>query len=137
MMSNASMLLIIGYFLVSCSGEGKQSQIDALEQEVMEVHNKVMPMMGEVARLKDELEKGKENFDSLATEQAEKIDVLLVELSAANEGMMDWMRNYSGDFTEMKQEEIEKYLKQQKAEIVEVENRITKAIEAAKKQLGK
>jgi len=136
-MSYTSMLLVMIFFLINCSGDSRRSHIDAVEQEVMEVHNHVMPLMGEVARLKDELEKSKENLDSLAIEQAEAIDILLLELSAANEGMMDWMRSYSGDFSKMEQEEIEKYLNEQKKEIKKVEARITRAIEAAKSELGK
>lgn len=136
-MSNATMLLVIIFFLINCSGDSKRSQIDALEHEVMEVHNHVMPLMGEVARLRDELEKSKENLDSLAIERALAIDTLLLELSAANEGMMNWMRIYSGDFDKMKLEEIEKYLEEQKKEIKAVEARITRAIEAANRELGK
>ena len=137
LMFNFCLLLVVSYFLINCSGGRKSSKIDALEQEVLEIHNKLMPLMGEVARLKDELEKGREDLDSLAAGQFEEVDALLLELSDANEGMMNWMRSYSADFQEMKEEEIEKYLKEQKEEIREVEDRITRAIAAAKKELGK
>ncbi len=129
------MAVVISLFLIHCSSDKKRSQIDELEKEVMDIHNKVMPGMGEVARLKDELEKKKESLDSMATEQAQAINDLLLELSAANDGMMNWMRNYSGDFTEMAREDVKKYLEDQKKAISDVQDRISRAVEAAKKEL--
>ena len=130
------MLLMI-MSLVYCSGDGRRSKAEALEKEVMDIHNKVMPLMGEVARLKDELEKRKEGLDSLAEDQIQAIDNLILELTAANEGMMGWMRDYSGDFAEMEKKEIQQYLDDQMQEIKGVEDRIARAIETAKKELGK
>ena len=123
--------------LVYCSGGRRQSQTEEMEKEVLDIHNRVMPLLGEIARLKDELERSKEGLDSIAMDQLQDIDNLLLELTAANEGMMNWMRNYSGDFNEMEREEVEQYLSDQMQEIEDVQDRISRAIEAAKKELGK
>ena len=131
------LILFVLVSLVYCSGGKRQSQTEAMEKEVLDIHNHVMPLLGEIARLKDELERSKEGLDSLAMDQLQGIDDLLLELTAANEGMMNWMRNYSGDFNEMGHEEVEQYLSDQMQVIEDVQDRISRAIEAAKKELGK
>ena len=131
------LILFVLMSLVYCSGGKRQSQTEAMEKEVLDIHNQVMPLLGEIARLKDELERSKEGLDSMAMDQLQGVDDLLLELTAANEGMMNWMRDYSGDFNEMGHEEVEQYLSDQMQEIEDVQDRISRAIEAAKKELGK
>jgi hypothetical protein len=60
-------------------------------EEAIEVHDEIMPKMGTLLKLKDELENS-ESVDSLqATETAQN-------LKKAHEGMMTWMRDYSDKF---------------------------------------
>jgi len=135
--ANKQMIRFVGIalvlFMVSC-GPGP-SKTDELEKEVLGIHDEMMPRLGDVARLKDELDKRRENLDSLAVEQAKIIDALLVELTEASESMIAWMRNYSGDFAEMKEKEITEYLEGQQKQIREVREKINRAIESAEREI--
>ena len=129
--------LLAIFLLVSCTENRQKKEEEELEKEVLSIHDEVMPQMGEVARLRDELEKRKENLDSLATEQAAIIDELITQLSEANESMMDWMRDYSADFSNMRHDEIMDYLDEQRMRVEDVQSKIKKAIKDAKEQLEK
>jgi len=129
--------LLTLFLLIGCSENLQKKQEEELEKEVLEIHDEVMPQMGEVARLRDELEKRKESLDSLASKQAQIIDELIAQLSEANQGMMDWMRNYSADFANMKHDEVMDYLEEQRKSVEDVHSEIGKAIEDAKHQLEK
>lgn len=89
-------LFILSILLFACGGGA--DPVAALQDQVIAVHDEVMPKIGEVSELKKQLEAERtrllaaETPDSL---QAEIITGQIVLLEAANEGMMDWMRNFT------------------------------------------
>jgi hypothetical protein len=107
---------------------------EALEKEVMAIHDEVMPKMGEINKLKNDILK---RADSLAEageeEAAARLKALGEELEEAGSSMMVWMRQYKpGDLTE---EEIKSYLEDQKVKVEEVKEKINGSLEKARKEM--
>ena len=133
-LSHIVMLLALGLVLFSCSDKDKDQE-KALEKEVLDIHDEVMPKMRDIENLKKELTERQESLDSLADEQARLLEELTTQLNESGESMMDWMRNYSREFKEMKHEEIMKYLEDQKEKVQEVKERVNNAIDAVHREL--
>ena len=101
--------------------------------EVMAVHDEVMPKMDDIMSLKSSLDSViKVSPDSAKAKQ------LYAALDVADNQMMDWMENYDSESVKGKSEvEISKYFADQKTKITEVKILTDKSIEEAKGFLGK
>jgi len=134
--------VIIGFAALACeSGPSEEEQQNSMKDEVMEIHDEVMPKMGEMNTLKNELLADAESLaiDSTNVENIEKSNTLkqiAAELEEANKSMMDWMRNYKPNFDEQTHEEIMQYLEEQKMKAGEVKNKILTSIEKAKAKIA-
>jgi len=127
-------LLIFFLVIIGCENKDK-IQEEQLQKEVLEVHDELMPRMQDIEQLKRELEERKETLDSLADEQVALFNELINQLSESGESMMDWMRNYSQEYKEMKHDEIMDYLDDQKEKVEEAKEKINRAIDAAESEL--
>ena len=128
--------LILLFCLNSC-GDGQQNQNEGevsqeeLYDEVMAVHDEVMPRMGDLMNYQSQL-KGK--IDSLPEGQAEETESLqsvVDELEEAHDAMMGWMRNFNRDYEGMTEEEVMEYLRQEKEKIEEVKEKMNSALQEA------
>ena len=137
-------LLLFTALLAACQGSADQSEADqtpskeekesALYQEMMDIHDIVMPKMGTMSQLgqqlKAQLEKLEKGDDALKP-QMEKI---VADLSKADEGMMDWMHGVEslGKLRESKShEEIMAYIEGEKLKIEGVQELTESSIETA------
>ena len=111
---------------------------DEAYQGVMKVHDEVMPKMGELNRLKREVEeKLADNSLSASTKQAGQ--QIVSQLENAGEGMMGWMSNLKkpADMrADMDNDAIMSYLSAQQGEISKVSTDITVVIREAKNFLS-
>lgn len=134
--------VIIGFAAIACeSGPTEEEQQNSLKDEVMEIHDEVMPKMGEMNTLKNELLADADSLsaDSSNVENLElSIDLKQIasELEEANKSMMDWMRNYKPTFDEQTHEEIMQYLEDQKVKAGEVKTKILTSIKKAKAKIA-
>jgi hypothetical protein len=115
----------------SCSkSEDKQKK---MIEEVMAVHDEVMPKMDEMMTLKSQLDSiAKISPDSL------KAKTLYIALDSADVKMMDWMESYNPDEVKGKsEEEVLKYYEDKKASIIKVKDLTNTSIEEAKVFLKK
>ncbi|HCX20452.1 MAG: hypothetical protein CMB80_29635 [Flammeovirgaceae bacterium] len=122
-------------FVVSCSSpEKKEEQAPTLKEQVMGVHDEVMPKMGELRKTQKEL---LALVDSSAADSviAAKYRALATDIEMANESMMSWMRNYDPEYTGTP-EEIEKYLQSELEKIETVKSDMLKSLEEGKKALA-
>lgn len=119
-------------FLLSACGGNKQNQIKDLKDEVMGVHDEVMPKMGDLRKASKSLMMKAETMDSTA---AMELRVIAEDIEAANEFMMEWMRQYEPDM-EGTEEELLEYYKSQRAGIQEVKVRMLNALEQGQKALS-
>ncbi|UJP64991.1 hypothetical protein [Mongoliitalea daihaiensis] len=124
-------------FGVSCANE-KVDENQVLKQEVIEIHDEVMPKMGELRSLKKSLLERVDLMeeDSLTNKEAvERMIKYADDLEEAFEGMFVWMRQFQSNF-EGSEEEVHQYLIEQKVLVEKVNRDIKNSIENAKKELG-
>ena len=130
----AGMLLLAG-----CKGEKKQEAKDAPSQmeEVIAVHDEVMPEMKTIANLVAEL---KPLADS--TGQDSQYAVAMQDLQAAHQSMMDWMQGFGNRFDHeeiMKgkalSEEKQAWLAEEQEKVEAMRNQVLGSIERAREVL--
>lgn len=131
--------VLIVLFLCSCTHTEKARE-DKLYQEVMDIHDEVMPKMGEVMWLEKELDK---NIDQLKSTDStpsrpsriEQLTTLKKNLSDADEYMMNWMREFNNDMDGMTHEEKIDYLEKEKQKIQKVKSQVNMAIQNAQEAI--
>ena len=132
-------LFAISFLTISCKGE-KIEDNQQLKDEVIAIHDEVMPLMGQLRSLRQEiLDKSAtlEQEDSvLNAEKIAHLNGLAEQLDQAFEGMFVWMRQFDSNFTGT-EEELKSYLLDQKVKVQEVNEDIKTALSAAKEELGK
>ena len=118
--------------LIGCQKNAEDKQ-KLMINEVMAVHDEVMPKMDDIMSLKSSLDSAiKVSPDSVKAKE------LYSALDMADNQMMDWMENYDSESVKGKSEvEISKYFANQKTKIKEVKILTDKSIEEAKGFLGK
>ena len=88
--------LILSLSILACKDEKKSTEMEAdisKMEEVMAIHDEVMPEMSTIGKLVAEL---KPRADS--TEMGQKYDRAMKDLQDAHKAMMDWMRGFGDRF---------------------------------------
>ncbi|MEM7550350.1 MAG: hypothetical protein AAF363_11775 [Bacteroidota bacterium] len=125
------LIIIAALVLVSCADSKKETE-KKLRDEVIAIHDSIMPEMRTIRDLQKELEVKIQELDSSSVAQLEELESKSEKLESAGDEMMKWMRDYEDDFEDKTPEEIIEYLKKQKELITKVENEMTSAISEAK-----
>ncbi|OUS16526.1 hypothetical protein A9Q93_05630 [Nonlabens dokdonensis] len=151
-MKNTFYIIAIAMFtLTSCKKEATAEEkalatqieaYDALMTEAMEVHDEIMPKMGELMELQGEIT---EKAETGELSDANQSSIVAEELTKSHDGMMTWMKDYSEKFPygepspETKEAIDEKLpaLEQEVEEIKELRDQTMEAIENAKALLNK
>jgi len=146
-MQKKSALLILACFLISC-GSGIDTQI--LRDEVLDIHDEVMPKMGQVMSLRKKVRAKSqeilltENFDQI---KVSDLDSIAEALELANKEMMSWMNDWTKNSSSyldveakpkegVKFEEVVKFLEEEKKRVLKIKTDLNEAISAAKAILG-
>ena len=124
-------LSLVMLTLVLGCGEKKQDN-QALYDEVMKVHDEVMPKMDDIYKLKQELKKQISDSANLADEKRKMIEATILKLDSASESMMVWMRNFNPLPDSLGEEKARAYLEDQQAKIKSVKEEMLDAIDKAK-----
>jgi hypothetical protein len=132
------LFIIFGLLFLSCQQQ-KEDEIQILKDEVIEIHDEVMPLMSDLTisrkRILSKIEELSEN-----TEEGDstllKLKVLERNLEDAFQGMFIWMRQFNTQFENMKDEEIKAYLNEQKEMVTKVNVTIKNTLEEANKYLN-
>lgn len=119
--------ILIGLIFFSCQNDvAKEKGVDDLFQEVMKVHDDVMPKTADMSRLSRKIKRLKE--ESTDTSDLAAYDDVLNELEKADAAMMDWMTDFkvpTDDSAKMV------YLIQEKVKITEVRDIMLSSLERA------
>jgi paraquat-inducible protein B len=132
-----SIFIMSAILLVAC--EEKPKETDVLYNKVMEVHDEIMPKMGDIMKLKKQLKEKLAELDTATEIDRAKIDDIeraIADLDNSHEEMMGWMRQFDRDFEGMVNEEILKYLNDQKGRIEKVGQVTNAALQNAQEQLA-
>lgn len=131
-----SLLLVVG--LVSCIKNKDNQASDpttddpnkVLYNQVMDIHDEVMPQMDDIMRLKRELKESVEKSSNLVPEKKKEIEQKILQLDSAGKAMMAWMNDFRPeDYTG---EDLREYLESEKERVTKVKELMREAIEKAK-----
>lgn len=122
--------LLIGF--TGCSPKQKEEdQNKSLYNQVMDIHDEVMPSMGELNRLKRELKEKIENSPDLVADKKKEVEETILLIDSASKAMMVWMREFSPeDYTEG---ELTEYLKSEMKRVQQVKETMLDALEKGRK----
>jgi hypothetical protein len=120
---------------IGCKNELKESAAK-INQEIMEEHDKVMPKMSEINRLKRQLNtyRGIVSDENAALKDS-LINAHLV-LSKTEDSMTDWMGKYKYPDAERSPEDMVKYLTGQKDTISQIGNDVFMSLAVGKSLLN-
>lgn len=139
MSPNYLRFFVVVFFFISACAPDKKETNELLKQEVISIHDEVMPKMDELKKLKKDILQKVENLESDSTSNSleiEKLNKIALDLDAAFEGMFVWMRQFKSTYDEMTPEEVEAYLLDQKLKVQVVNDQIKSSIEAANQEMG-
>jgi len=134
-MKNFHLVLILACvtFLISCKEEKKVAEGPTQMEEVMAIHDEVMPKMGKLGSLVGKL---KPVADSLGAESPHA--QTMRDLQKANESMMDWMKGFGDRFDsdeilegKILTPEKQKWLDEEEDKVKAVKEQINTSIEKA------
>lgn len=103
----------------------------ALYNEVMKVHDEVMPKMDDIHRTKQQL---KEKLEKAPAADRSAIESTIARLDSAGEGMMVWMRQFRPLPDSLGEEKAREYLENEMEKVKKVREDILQALEQAKKE---
>jgi len=125
--TNLLSVFLILTLLPACEKEKDDTQL--LKEEVINVHDEVMPKMDNIMKLKAELKAIKQDTANvIPSDKLIQLNNLILNLEKADREMMEWMRNYDPLMEGMTEEEQIVYLKAQKISIKRVKQSMLSAI---------
>ena len=116
-------LIALGLFLsfAACKSENKEAET-LLNQEIMKVHDEVMPKMGDINRMKRQLSAYKDEVPDDNAEMKDSLINAILLLAKTEDNMNDWMSGYRYPNPDMKHDDMMKYLQGQQDTIKQINN---------------
>lgn len=121
------MISALSFFIILSSCENAQEKaFETLNEEVMSLHDNIMPKTEDLVTLKSKLDSLSKGPDSIHVKRIQ------IALAKADESMMDWMHQYSLDSLEkMSIEDKISYLRNQIGQLQSIEKLTDSTISAA------
>jgi TolA-binding protein len=146
-----SLLAILLMFGCSKSGDHSRMNHDteqtqeegpnqALYNQMMDVHDEVMPKMDDLMKLKRDLQEQIANSPDMVVERKQDLERIISNLDSASNAMMSWMHRiheFNPLADSVNQEKAREYLETEMEEIRKVKELINESIEKAKAESGK
>ncbi len=148
-MKNLQILFVIGLLVMNaCSKtsehdhsehdtETEESPNQALYDQVMDVHDEVMPRMDDLMKLKRELQEKIANTPDMVVEKKAQLEKVISNLDSASTAMMNWMHEFNPLPDSVDQEKAREYLESEMERIRKVKSLVTETIEKAKEETTK
>jgi len=100
----------------------------ALSDEVMKVHDEVMPKLDDIYQLKEKLKNKLAEAPTLAADKKQQIEATIAKLDSASESMMVWMRKFDPTIDTLTTEKKREYLENEMEKIKKVREDIYEAL---------
>src|SRR5262245_18381573 len=100
----------------------------ALADEVMKVHDEVMPKLDDMYQLKEKLKNNIAETPTLAGDKKQHIEATIAKLDSASEGMMVWMRKFDPTSASLTTEKKREYLENEMEKIKKVREDVSEAL---------
>jgi hypothetical protein len=113
----------------SCEKKGNQELYD----EVMAIHDEVMPKMNDIRRYKRDFQAEIANNPNITEARKTQLESSIVMLDSASDGMMKWMRAFDPIADSEGEQKAREYLEDQKQKVTKVKEDMLKALDEAKK----
>lgn len=148
-MKNLRSLFIVGLLVLAACGKGGEHQHttsdsptddspnQALYDQVMDVHDEVMPKMDDIMKLKRELQDKIANSPDMVLERKEQLERVIANLDSASNSMMSWMHEFNPLPDSVDQEKAREYLESEMERIRKVKTLTLESIEKAKEEATK
>jgi hypothetical protein len=144
-MKNLKTLLFVSLsILASCAKIGKQeghhqdggsseeNPNQALYDQVMDIHDEIMPRKEDIYQLKKELQEKLTSSPELAEDKKQELELVIAQLDSADQFMMDWMHEFSPLPDSANQEKARAYLESEMERIKKVKDFMNESIAKAK-----
>lgn len=109
----------------------ENSPNQALYDQVMEVHDEVMPKMNDLYQAKTKLTARLKESPGLSPEEKKAIQGKISRLDSANESMMVWMRQFDPIPDSLGEEKAKAYLEAELVKVNQVKEKILDALKDA------
>ena len=123
--------IIISLFIIlGCGPKHDNPEVKKLYDEVMEIHDEVMPKISDISKLRRKIKKQENKPPSTLT--------LIKQLEDADDGMMSWMSDFQvyKSYKDSTKESKMRYLNIEKMKIKKVSDDMHTAITTAKQHLN-
>ena len=117
--------------------DSTDSPNQALYNQVMDIHDQVMPKSDEIYSLKKKLQDKIAGSPEMAAEQKKKFNDMIAELDSADHSMMDWMHKFNPLPDSANQELAREYLENEMERIKKVRELVETSVQKAKEEVGK
>lgn len=118
------------------SSEG-DSPNQALYNQAMDVHDEVMPKMGDIYKLKKDLQEQIASTPDMVVERKQQLEAIISNLDSANNAMMDWMHKFNPLPDSVDQEKAREYLESEIEHVKKVKELMLESIEKAQSEVNK
>ncbi len=115
-------LIVLTLIFMACNNAQKESE-KKLHDQVMAIHDEVMPKMGEINALKRGLKAYKDVVPDEDTMKVKLLNTILL-LAHTDDRMSDWMKNYHYPNPDAKPEAMMSYLTGQLDTIKDISNEV-------------
>jgi Mg2+ and Co2+ transporter CorA len=144
-------LILTLFIMASCGGktsdhsghDGHEEDTDdtnpntAIYNEVMNVHDEIMPKMEDIYKLKKEIEEKIAASPDMVMEKKKQLEQVISNLDSASNSMMDWMHKFNPLPDSVDQEQARAYLESEMEKIKKVRDLTYDALEKAKEEKEK
>jgi hypothetical protein len=119
------LFLAIAVLFIGCSPSNQK-----LYEQVMDVHDEVMPKMDDLYKLRRELQQLQSDSTTVPADQRKALEDAIIKIDSASEGMMVWMREFDPP-KELAEADLKKYLLEQMEKVKRVREDILEALKSA------
>jgi hypothetical protein len=138
-MKHLSHLIILTIIAISTScssktehqhqeGSSTGSTNDVLYDEVMKIHDEVMPKMNDLYKMKEALKKQLTDTPNLAEDKKKELEAEIAKLEEAGKSMMVWMREFNPPADSLGEAVVRQYLEDQLEAVKRVKESVQQAL---------
>lgn len=129
--------------LISCGKSGKDTTASdpveedanqALYDQVMDIHDEVMPKMDDLYKLKKQLQDSIAKTPGMVEEAKKELELTIQQLDSASNSMMVWMRQFNPPTDSTSEEALREYLEAQLEMVKKMREDVMGALDKGKKQ---
>jgi uncharacterized lipoprotein YehR (DUF1307 family) len=120
------MVLVLAGALAGC---GQKEKEKSLYDEVMDIHDEVMPKMEDIYKIKKSLQDSIANTPDMAAETKTKFEQRILQLDSASNSMMVWMREFNPPDQKKDQQAFDQYMESELVKVKKMREDVMRALE--------